>query len=918
MDDTGTDIEKPLQMEVDAPNGSVEIPKTGNAGVDEVSLHDSPARSRSPTQSNDGLGGGRGSTSDEVLGREPSAESLHTNMDRLTLRRLTETMESGGWAFHEILGAPVCASVISNDRVEGDDRDCGICVDYVEHVCNGIRDNNGSLDVALKLRTHWLTMTHREGDQARLEGEICAVRRMLCDREGELHQQRSELIEVAASRLAVKDDAKRAWEVVKDFKKRIVKLEAELKDAYTQAERIDESRARKTPHVAQSVISVKSGERSGKAGSQTMTFFPQDVSPSDVGNNTTVLSDSAPSEEDIVMAEVRHPGVAVDWKALTGIPRMVVQWPYSGVPALPPSKGTWTVKNFVPTTLAVYLEAYQFMHDYACYPVGLAVFGEYVQARTAKSMKRDLTDIQQWALDHFQLPGWLWAIFQCFNVDVNALAENRKFWQGAKAPEFDDDIRVVAAFIQRSGCPPEGLEFRDEFGTLDSQLLRGFKLWNGISAPKLKGYSATHQKDSEGAWSVTRALLYVVLYPQTYPTTLRLERLTVAAKVQLEQWVTHEPVTEDQVIRRLARMGVTVAMVEDMYRYALNLTESILDSPKKGYDRTELRDMVEGSKRHVAELGGPPVGLSESVDKFIPRPPGLPWPDSQMNRVQERGAFLLDIPLRVEGGDVKFVTLRPLPSQLTGPRVNKPNADLPPKTTPVAGGKEKLAAPVVVKNTNDEQGEGKKSNHVEVARYAQRGAPRGGSSRGGSSRGRGNFGPSYHARPPSHRNAVASSSRRSPPLSDDRSYSSHSSSSSIYSSRYAPPGVHPNSMQSSMHAPPLAHEYVYQSQYAHPHHPASAFPPPPPGHGPSYSPPVPVSNGAPSSGTWSSSGPYHRPPTSGHYAPPQQLQQQIQFGTASMYAQGGGPGVGTHAGNTYDDNTRMNVDYPNPGHHHPQ
>ncbi|KAJ7613357.1 hypothetical protein DFH06DRAFT_1294212 [Mycena polygramma] len=891
MDNLVLDLDKPPQMEVDAPNLDLDLAKAEDTGSAEVSSHESPRRSRSPTQSDDGLRGGRRSTGLEVvatLGRID--RGLETNMDRLTLAQLKEVMDAGGWAFHEILGAPVCASVTSRDKREGDD--CGICLDYVEHVCNGIRDNEGSLDAALKLRTHWLTMTHREGDQARLEGEICAVRRVLRERETELRTQRTELIEVSAARLACKTDAKKAWEVVKDFKKRVDKLEAELKDAHMQMDRVDESRSRKTPHVAQQGSNDNLNERSGQAGSKTITFCPQ-----------------APSEEDIVMAEVRQPAVEVDWENMKGIPRMVVQWPYSGVPALPPPKATWSIKNFVPTTLPAYLEAYQFMHDYVCYPVGLAVFGEYVQARTDKTMKKDLTDIQQWALEHFQLPSWMWAIFQCFNVDANALAENRQFWQIAKMPGFGDDIRVLAAFIQKSGCPPEGLEFRDEFGTLDSQLLRGFQLWNGISAPKLKGYSSNHQQDSENAWSVTRALLYVVLYPQTYPTTLRLERLTIADEVNVQQWVTKEAVTEDQAIRRLARMGVTVPMVEDMYRYALNLAESLVASSKKGCDLTELRDIIEGSKQVVAKLGGPPVGLGASHDEFIPRPPGLPWPDSHMNKVQERGVFLRDIPLRVEGGGVQPVTLQPLPVQLTGPRIHKPNPKIVLKTTPSAGGKEKAVAPVVVSHPKDERNEGKRNAQTPGARYAQRGA----------SRGRGGFVANHQARPHQQRNAVASTSRRSPPHTDERQYSNHSASNSIYTSRYAPAGIHPNSMQSSMHAPPLMHEYSYPHPYAPPHHPASAFPPHSAGHGPSYPTPGPGHHGAPSSGSWSNAGSYSHQPSSGQYAPSQQLQQPIQFGTASMYAQGGGSGAGTHAGNAYDESTHMNVDYQHPGsHHHPQ
>ncbi|KAJ7633835.1 hypothetical protein DFH06DRAFT_1303265 [Mycena polygramma] len=340
------------------------------------------------------------------------------------------------------------------------------------------------------------------------------------------------------------------------------------------------------------------------------------------------------------MAEVRQPTVEVDWKKLTGIPRMVVHWPYSGVPALPPPKGKWSIKNFIPTTLADYQDAYQYMHDYPCYPVGLAVFGEYMQACTAKSLKKELTDIQQWALDYFQLPSWLWAIFQSFNVDATALAENRRFWQVARYPRYDDDVRVWAAFIQKGGCPPDGIEFVDEFGTLDSQLIRGLKLWNGITFPKLgKGYSSTHQKDADGWWAVTRALLYVVLYPDTYAAAVRQEKLIIATEVNVEPWITHETVSEEQVTRRLARMGVTVPMVEDMYRYVLKFAENLLDSPKKLGDKNELRDIIVGSKAVIEKAGSTPPGLSALYDAFIPRPPGLPWPDSHMNKVQERAVL---------------------------------------------------------------------------------------------------------------------------------------------------------------------------------------------------------------------------------------------------------------------------------------
>ncbi|KAJ7637925.1 hypothetical protein DFH06DRAFT_1302499 [Mycena polygramma] len=532
------------------------------------------------------------------------------------------------------------------------------------------------------------------------------------------------------------------------------------------------------------------------------------------------------------------------------------------------------------------------MHDYPCYPVGLAVFGEYMQACTAKSLKKELTDIQQWALDYFQLPSWLWAIFQSFNVDATALAENRRFWQVARYPKYDDDVRVWAAFIQKGGCPPDGIEFIDEFGTLDSQLIRGLKLWNGITFPKLgKGYSSTHQKDADGWWAVTRALLYVVLYPDTYAAAVQQEKLIVATEVNVEPWIIHETVSEEQVTHRLARMGVTVPMVEDMYRYVLKFAENLLDSPKKLGDKNELRDIIVGSKAVIEKAGSTPPGLSALYDAFIPRPPGLPWPDSHMNKVQERGAFLLDIPLRVGGGDVKKVTLRPLPAQLTGPRGSKSSVDQSLKSTSATGGKEKPAVPPVVNNNKNEKIEEKKSGPFAVARYAHRGA----------SRGRGGYGSSHQSHASSHRNAVASSSRRSPPRMDERPYTNPHSSTSIYTSRHAPSRIHPNSMQVSMHALPLAHDRSYTSHYAAPHHPASAFPSQPTFNGPTYPSPVPVHNGDPSPGSWSNTGHYPPHSSSGHYVFPQQVQQQIQFGSASMYSQGGAPANGAHSGGPYDD-----------------
>ncbi|KAJ6478852.1 hypothetical protein C8R47DRAFT_1219398 [Mycena vitilis] len=696
-DNSGSDdmkpklVEKPPeQMDVDVPAGVVSTTGgTGDSG--EVSTSDlgveGPEGSRSPSQSDDGLRRGRKSeaASDlsgpaDVSARVLRPESLNTSHDWLSETRLKGQMHEGSWNFHELLGAPICANVV--DRSEDADY-CEICLQYVEHVCNAIRDADASIDTALRLRTLRLTINNRTGDAARLEGEVCAVRAMLRDRDNDLFRMNKECIKAIADRKAWSIEADKAWSVVKDFKRRNDKLSAELQEAKSEIDRLDGGRSRKTPHVERTKMSEsKSDGRVDKdnglaktistecgetADSAKVKIFPQGMPANHIVNTTNGLSEHAPTDEDITMEEVGQQNIVVNWKDLHGLARMVVRWPYSGLPGQPPPKGTWTMKGFMFTALEDYQAAHAFMHDRTCCPVGLTVFAEYWQARVAKQLRKEVTPMQKWALDNFQMPLWLWDIFQMFNIDSVAIAENRRFWQVAKCPAFDDSIQIWAAFIQRGGCPPDGLEFVDEFGTLESRMICGLILWLQISYPRPKHTSSTRNRDVDESWAVVRALMYMVLYPDAYGTILRQEQVNIAPELKLENWCTTELVTDEQAARRFARMGITIEIVHDMYPFVMRLAESVLSGSRirKGWDKTELKDIVEGSKVQLA-IHGLPSGINVSYGTFIPRPPGLPWPDSQMNKVQERGVFLLDIPLLGEDGTVTLVTMRPVAEPTSG------------------------------------------------------------------------------------------------------------------------------------------------------------------------------------------------------------------------------------------------------------
>ncbi|KAJ7939720.1 hypothetical protein B0H13DRAFT_1850490 [Mycena leptocephala] len=545
--------------------------------------------------------------------------SMTADGDVATEEELRRRMRAGKWCVHELIGAVVCTSALrgvgesADSESEGEiaDDPCVTCTEYMTHVGNAFADNDGSLEAALKLRDFGSAQHARPTDIARLEGELAATRKSLELAQGQIIDFTKEMVAVAADRAAFKNEAGRAWQSVSEWKHYAGKMEAQLDLERRHSANIDDERARKKTAIQQRPSYIHASPQTDiyksfvpSSGVQTMTSAPS----------------AGPPQEDIVMSDLRKgKGVDFDWGSLRGIPKMTIQWRYFGIAALPPPSVLGPLPR-IPLNQLRLMRSKQL-----CWVVGFVVFKVYYDARTAAHNNRTLTDVQRYSLDHFQMAPWLWEIFKTFNADSAATEENRRFWNDVRRPTCKDSPHAFAAYIQRTGSAPEGCEFEDEFHTLKSRVVRGCMVWQAIEY-KLPKYRPATQLERENAANVARALMMVVLFPGTYRDTIKSSKLTIAPEERLVPWPDGDVdyLTDEKVIKRLVAMGVTLAVVDDMFLYVRRLALRILASPRVGWDALELQELVDASDAFIQHMGGPPSGITAAYGEYIPRPPGLP------------------------------------------------------------------------------------------------------------------------------------------------------------------------------------------------------------------------------------------------------------------------------------------------------
>ncbi|KAJ7025038.1 hypothetical protein C8F04DRAFT_1269634 [Mycena alexandri] len=628
-----------------------------------------------------GMGGG----GEEARRDSHESVTLRTAASEEEMAALVLRMKSRSWRVHVGLGIPVCEGALSElqgdggEAYEGDEVEaCPECESYCRHVATGIASGNSSLCAAIRVRDIMTAERARAGEVARMEGEIQAIRSERDNTRDEMRVLQRDGItlavilekEKAKSDTYLEDYNKAAAEIHKyvDMVEQLEKRIAELEEQLTQ---VDENRVRKkctpvgtpvvTPRRDLPNSSQKSKPVSNSGTKRTMS----------VGN----------TDEDVDMADgpgmqdsIHAPGKPdMQWGNLRGIPLYITGYPIDDPSQFPPppehdfvETGTLTFSS-----IARWNDALEFAHASRCWPLALAVFRVYYEGRTLFDTKQPVSEIQLHALSAYKMPEWFGKDLRKCAVDSNALKENRMFWSSCSRPSYGVSVREAAAFIQRHGRIIDGCPFIDNYHSVNSQDVAGWLYWNTIC------YNTWSRdctiEDKAKANIVTYQLLAIFAVPRQYADHLDAMKLAVAPITKLDNWPREVASNLDtnEVMPRLARMGVTVDMANEMYSFADNYLSALLATPElKGWNTEDLiaiKTVAGDEKRYFGEL-------KYNKGFVIPRVPGLPWHDVSMNYAQDDGVFLENIPTlpaqgHVLNGSVTLLT-RALPTGGAGnPRI---------------------------------------------------------------------------------------------------------------------------------------------------------------------------------------------------------------------------------------------------------
>ncbi|KAF8186834.1 hypothetical protein K438DRAFT_1765017 [Mycena galopus ATCC 62051] len=541
---------------------------------------------------------------------------------------LLKRMRQGEWRVHESFGFCVHAKTMvkgtgdaaADDESDSDDaslslleegeemeKGCTICFDFTEHTAEAVAADNGGLLATMTVRDRWCAKNAQPHAVARLQGELNATERALA---------------------AALEDAKARTEQLR-------RTEDDLEE---ERRRYDDSRSRKR------VATSHSNTTGDGCGPRTAGWTATSVEAQGVSKDVTMAEATAAPTG----------AVARSWTNMPELSRHIAHDPAMTAFVAPPQGVSWTLTTAGEfSSLDAYSEAHVYVHDNKCWGIGMVLFRTYVDARKNRDNKVELTNLQSFALGRFRMPPWMWAeLTICIKDD--ATAKNNVFWQNVSHPEHTQSVRA-AAFLQQRMAGPVGCPFLDKVHTLDARLVRGYLIWSAIGPPRKKVHSPAEMAH---VVAVGRALLGVIMFPNTYEQLLAAEGITINTTSAFQTWnVLDNGVSTDiDTVRRLAAMGVTVEQVDTMYAFGRQYLADLCTHPKYGWEIEELSSMLANIDEYAATQNNG-AGLPHTA----------PMQDSDP---QDRGAFLLNIPYgHISDRGFTVVTLRPLTGTPTAPRI---------------------------------------------------------------------------------------------------------------------------------------------------------------------------------------------------------------------------------------------------------
>ncbi|KAJ7799041.1 hypothetical protein B0H13DRAFT_2391322 [Mycena leptocephala] len=135
----------------------------------------------------------------------------------------------------------------------------------------------------------------------------------------------------------------------------------------------------------------------------------------------------------------------------------------------------------------------------------------------------------------------------------------------------------------------------------------------------------------------------------SYEQEIKGSNLNIAEEENLTLWSFDEcepdQLTDAPPAKGLAKRGLKVATVNDAYEYLLALATDIAAKSRKGWDVELVKNLIEECRTATASPKHPPPGKKEPYGEYLFHPPGLPWADHHLNKLQDGALFIPNIPI---------------------------------------------------------------------------------------------------------------------------------------------------------------------------------------------------------------------------------------------------------------------------------
>ncbi|KAJ7188453.1 hypothetical protein C8R46DRAFT_1205615 [Mycena filopes] len=215
-----------------------------------------------------------------------------------------------------------------------------------------------------------------------------------------------------------------------------------------------------------------------------------------------------------------------------------------------------------------------------CWAVAFPLLATYAYARAIPPGQQ--TAVQRLACEQYVMPDWVAHTLQAASRHELRTSSRDKF-RRCRRTGFGYEPFIVMDIIQSQGQSIRGMEFTDCFGTLNKRLVRGGLLCEllGYGRPHDKSAPPPSQEERLARVELEQFIMSVVAYPGCYAQTLEANQWAIHDTLDLQHWPLNdtEPISRDRVCRRMADLGVTVAMADDAFAYTQAFGRNVGNPP---------------------------------------------------------------------------------------------------------------------------------------------------------------------------------------------------------------------------------------------------------------------------------------------------------------------------------------------------